>query len=498
VSICYKFPEGVNEIETKHHPVLSTRQGGSVALDRHMLTLWRSAGGNDLNDLIIEFEMQGISEVETRADLLCLAQAELLSRQYETDDDLIYERFEGGLVSIIIVSYNSRKWLQACLSSILSQTYSPIEVIIVDNASSDGSADWVEDQYSDVTLVRSKQTHSLAGAINQGVQLAKGKYYLLLNPDVELEPDVIAHMVIAIQDDPLCAAVTAKLKFLWAPAFLNGLGNFVGGFSWGTDIALGHLDMGQFDEMREVPSACFAGTLISASVWETVGALDEGFYLYYEDSEWCYRSRLFGYRVALATQGVVYHAFGGRMPTSDYTMGANKYHRIVYGRLRFITKLLSWKYWLRFIVAYLLEDFFGLIFALIRGRFNVSKAYLEGWGDFVRDFSEIKHKRRLIQHKRVINDRDLFRTQRWVPSPLIWHGLPLLTRDIVRNRYLPRILSGEKSHFPEFVDSDMVSFSDAAKKESHLRRGIKILKGEGLTRLLHRIWRYTQWHLMKP
>ena len=103
----------------------------------------------------------------------------------------------------------------------------------------------------------------MAGAVNRGVENAAGRYFLLLNPDVELEPNVIALMVNAVQDNPFCAAVTAKLKFLWAPAFLNGIGNFVGGFSWGTDIALGHLDMGQFDGVRQVPSACFAGTLIS-------------------------------------------------------------------------------------------------------------------------------------------------------------------------------------------------------------------------------------------
>lgn len=498
MSVCYKIPEGVFEIETKHHPVLSTKQGGGVALDRHMLTLWRSAGGKELNDLIKDFGKQGISEVEIRGDFLCLAQAGLLTRKDEKEHDIKCKRVEGELVSIIIVSYNSRKWLQACLSSIRSQTYSPVEVIVVDNASTDGSPDWIIARYPDVKIVRLESEISLAGSINRGVANAAGKYFLLLNPDVELEPNVIALMVNAVQDDPACAAVTGKLKFLWAPAFLNGLGNFVGGFSWGTDIALGHLDMGQFDDVQQVPSACFAGVLISASAWETVGELDEGFFLYYEDSEWCYRARLFGYWVALEPKGVVYHAFGGRMPTSDYEMGASKYRRVAYGRLRFITKLLGWEYWLRFVVAYLFEDCLGFIFALIRGRFNISKAYLKGWRDFVRDFSEIIRNRRSIQQKRVINDRDLFRTQRWVPSPLIWHGLPLLTRDIVRNRYLPRILSGKMGLFPEFIDMDLVSSSDATRKESYLVRGIKILKGEGLYRFIHRIWRYTQWRLMRP
>jgi hypothetical protein len=274
------------------------------------------------------------------------------------------------------------------------------------------------------------------------------------------------------------------------------LGNFVGGFSWGTDIALGHLDLGQFDHLEQVPSACFAATLISGTAWQIIGALDEGFLLYYEDSEWCYRARLFGYRVSVVTQEVVYHAFGGSSTTSKI-MGANKYHRVVYGRLRFITKLLGWKFWLRFIVAYIFEDFLGFLYALIRGRFNISLAYLRGWKDFVGDFSEITRQRRNIQQRRMISDEDMFRSQHWVPPPLIWQGLPLLTRDIVRNRYLPLILMGRTSAFPEFPERSRLSFSFAIQKESYLRRVIKILKGEGLHGFLHRVWRFTQWRLMK-
>jgi len=160
-------------------------------------------------------------------------------------------------------------------------------------------------------------------------------------------------------------------------------------------------------------------------------------------------------------------------------------------------KLLGREYWLKFIVAYFFEDCIGFVFALIRGRLKVSKAYLKAWRDFVRDFSEIKHNRKVIQQKRVINDRDLFQTQRWVPAPLMWNGLPLLTRDTVRNEYLPRIISGKIGIYPEFIDTDLDSFSDATKPESCLRRGVKILGGEGLDRFLHRVWKFAQWRLMK-
>ncbi len=89
-----------------------------------------------------------------------------------------------------------------------------------------------------------------------------GSTILLLNPDVQVEPDAVAHLVHKAASNPRCAAVAAKLRMLWTPAFLNGLGNQVGAISWGTDIGLGHLDLGQFAGWDEIPSACFAAALI--------------------------------------------------------------------------------------------------------------------------------------------------------------------------------------------------------------------------------------------
>ena len=496
MSIRYKIPPGIKLTKNVPHPVLSMRQGGGVALDRYLLELWQSADGTELNDLINDCEFNGIPEVEVRAGLLCLAQSGLLARKGEVELKLEREPVEGDLVSIIIVSFNSRNWLSGCLSSVLDQSYSPFEVIIVDNASTDGSAEWIMDRYPELHLIVLDDSRSLAGAINRGIAEAEGNYYLLLNPDVELEPNVISLMVKAIQEDPNCAAVTAKLRLLWAPAFLNGLGNFVGGFSWGTDIALGHLDLGQFDHIKQVPSACFATTLISSHAWEFVGALDEGFLLYYEDSEWCYRARLFGYQVKVVTQEVVYHAFGGSSPSSS-PMEVSKYRKVVYGRLRFITKLLSWKFWLRFILAYILEDFLSFLYTLIRGRFDGSKALLRGWTDFISDLSEISSHRKSIQERRIINDNELFQAQRWVPPTLIWQGFPILTRDLIRNRYLLLILSEKTYSFPEFPERSRLLFSSVFQKENYLRRSINILKAEGLNRFINRVWRYTQWRLMK-
>jgi glycosyltransferase involved in cell wall biosynthesis len=273
-----------------------------------------------------------------------------------------------------------------------------------------------------------------------------------LNPDVRLEPDTVAQlMAVALQHER--AIVVGKLKLLWAPAFLNGLGNSVGAFHWGTDTALGHLDLGQFDDWREVPSACFAAALISRSVWEFVGPMDEGFPMYYEDSEWSYRARLLGLRIYLASKAVVYHALSGKMsPRGETNLSPRKLHFVAYGRLRFAVKILGTSL-IKFLFNYFLEDFLGILLAVIRLNRPVLAAYLGAWGDFWSDLPDLRAARRVIQSHREISDAELFRLQKQLPAPLVWHGLPELTWDIINNHYLPILLSGKTRLMPEFEGS---------------------------------------------
>jgi glycosyltransferase involved in cell wall biosynthesis len=283
------------------------------------------------------------------------------------------------------------------------------------------------------------------------VELAQGKFFLLLNPDTRLEPDAIAQMVAKVNDDPECAAVAAKLKLWWAPKFLNGLGNQVGAFSWGRDNGLGHLELGQFDAWVEVPSACFAATLIPRSSWEAVGPIDEKFQMYYEDAEWSYRARLLGFRILAAPQATVYHAFGGYLHTgTEVVLSPSKLQRVIYGRLRFATKLTSGFTTLRFFIGYGLEDAANLLLALMRLDRARFCSVFAGWRDFFSDFRQTTQARRSIQSRRKCNDQELFTLQRQIPPPFIWHGIPELTWDLVANHYLPLIQAKKTKPMTEY------------------------------------------------
>jgi hypothetical protein len=279
------------------------------------------------------------------------------------------------------------------------------------------------------------------------------------------------------------------------------MGNFVGAFSWGTDNALGHLDLGQFDDRKEIPSACFAASLIPKSAWEAIGQVDEEFPLYYEDSEWCYRARLFGYSIYAAPQAIVYHAFSGRVPSGDKNvMSAEKLQRVVYGRLRFATKILDRNFLIRFLFNYIIEDITRLIITLLSGKWRMSRAYFRAWSMYRKSLASLKDERRLVQKRRQVTDVEIFSLQREIPAPLMRNGLPILTWDIIQYHYFPLLATGQTHEIAGF--SDFPTVQSNLEQEPHLRtmwrRSIQILENEGMSALLHYIGKSIQWRLMQP
>jgi GT2 family glycosyltransferase len=499
----YHIPEGVHPYQNGKTTLLSTPSNGRVIIDRQLLYVWQQADGKTIDELLSSTQESMRNKLQIRAALACLAEAGLLARQGQATPTDNASPSPSHLISAIIVGYNSREWLKTCLPSLFSQTHTPLEVILVDNESSDGTLEWVTKNYPSISAIRLNSSafpRSLASALNQAIRAAKGQYFFLLNPDVNLTQDALAQMLQIAQNDYRCAAVAAKLKFQWAPAFLNGIGNSVGALSWGTDSALGHLDLGQFDYWDEISSACFAAALIPAAAWREIGPIDEEFPLYYEDSEWCYRARLLGYTIRAAPKAVVYHAFSGMVPSNNTELlSPLKLERVVYDRLRFITKLLTPMSWLRFIAGYWIEDISRFALAMVKGQFPACKAYLRAWQLYLKSIAELRQQRRRIQAQRQPTDRALFSLQRDIPIPLIRNGFPYLTWDLVINHYLPLILAGKTRSIIEFTEGfEAGNMPNSYHRQTLCQRIFSIFRNEGWRALCHHVGKNVQWRLAKP
>jgi GT2 family glycosyltransferase len=499
-NILYQIPPGVEPVQSNGRNLLSTPEGGRVIVDQAVLALWQAVHQSTLDEVLSHFRATPQTTLHVRAGLACLAEAGLLERDIEPTAGPPEVSIHGELVSIIIVGYNSREWLENCLASIDAQTYTPIEVILVDNGSQDGSADWLAEHRPEIQLIRLAATQPLAQAINTGIKSAQGDYYLLLNPDVQLTSRVVAQMVQVLQEKPQCGAVAAKLRLLWTPAFLNGLGNLVGPLSWGTDLGLGNLDLGQFDDWQELPSACFAATLIPARAMQAVGLLDEQFPLYYEDSEWCYRARLFGYTILACPQAVVLHAISARKPgEAEQSLSPAKLRRVVFGRLNFITKINGALAFWRFLISYFLEDLARMLLFLLKRRGSMAKAHLLGWLDYLRALPDLRETRRQVQSRRCLSDRQLYALQRKAPPPLIQTGMPLLTWDVLCSCYLPLIAAGKTRQLPEFEDLPSGDLQKLRRRQNEwtLERAAHIWRIESPSALLRRWIKDLQWKIIR-
>ena len=460
LSIRYHAVSGTHLDQAAGQPLLCYAEGGRVAVDETIARLWQAADGRTLGQVLQKFEPDKLSRDAVSAALACLCEAGLLARKTANQppvDPPPHQPAPGSTaqVSVIIVAYNGVAWLKDCLPSILNQTYPSIEIILVDNASTDPDLGaWMKQTYSQVLFYRLEKALSFAAANNYGAGLSHGEYLFLLNQDTRLAPDAIAQLVCTAESNPRCAAVASKLKLWWASAFLNGMGNHVPDRSWGSDLGFGLLDLGQLDHWQEVPSACFAAALIPKHAWDVIGPIDPGFPFYYEDSEWCYRARVLGYNIIPAPRAVVYHAFGGRVPSGEKGgLSPFKLRRASYGRLRFALQVTSGSLTRQFVRNYRAEDTQNFLAYLKRGRIRSAWAIIGAYLDLYRTRPEIERVHQSIQVRSEVSPEAVFRPLAEIPPVLEWNGLPRLTWTDIRDYYLPLMLQGRTRKMPEFENT---------------------------------------------
>lgn len=430
-------------------------EGGKILIDEWLFHLWQTADSQNINEFLTSWAEKDNQDI-LLAGLCCLAEAGLLRRKLQIEhvapshSQCTNSSFQGPLVSVIIVTYHGKGWLSTLLPSLFGQAYYPIEIIVVDNGPKEENLSvWLKENYPTVIILSPDQQLSFAMANNLAARSAKGEYFLFLNQDTLLEKDAIAQAIQLAQKDPKVAAVALKLRLLWARSFLNGLGNCVEDRSWGFDVGFGELDLGQFDRVEELPSACFAAALVPRQSWEQIGSLDEKFPLYYEDTEWCYRARLMGYKIVAASNAIVYHAFGGAVPEKPSMLSFQKLMNACYGRLRFATKLVTYPLVGRFLLNYIKEDIYGMIKAIAGLNLRMYVAYLLGWLRYIKQLPEIIESRRQLYQKLLHVNPIIFESH-CEKINVTNNGIPCLSRQLITNHYLQLIKNGRTKPMPEF------------------------------------------------
>lgn len=228
-------------------------------------------------------------------------------------------------LSIIIVNYNTRELTLHALESIYaSQTEFSYEVILVDNLSSDGSVASIRELHPRVRIIQNDENVGFAKANNQGIALSKGRYVLLLNSDTYVNGDTIQVMATFMEDNPGIGASTCKVVLpdgrldpackrgfptpLAAFFYLSGLSKIFPKSPIFNRYHLGHLDP---NEVNLVDAIVGAFMLVRRDVIDAVGLLDESFFMYGEDIDWCFRIREAGWPIYFYPRTQIVHYKGG-------------------------------------------------------------------------------------------------------------------------------------------------------------------------------------------
>jgi GT2 family glycosyltransferase len=178
----------------------------------------------------------------------------------------------------------------------------------VDNGSTDGSAEYVEQHFPEVTLIRMGENTGFCGAVNAGIRASgDAAYVILLNNDTEAEPDFTGALVAAMEGDPAIFSAQAKMLKMDDPEKMDDAGDFYCALGWAFARGKGQ-DAGRYSQPQEIFACCAAAAIYRRSMLEETGLLDERHFAYLEDIDLGYRAQIHGFRNWYIPSAVVYHA----------------------------------------------------------------------------------------------------------------------------------------------------------------------------------------------
>lgn len=227
-------------------------------------------------------------------------------------------------VAVVILNWNGRNFLQQFLPSVLASTYNNLRVIVADNASTDDSVQFVQQTFSSVEILTSKENYGFAKGYNFFLQQVKADYYVLLNSDVEVKVNWIEPVIELMEADKTIAACQPKLlayhqkdEFEYAGAsggWIDALGY---PFSRGRVFDVLEKDNGQYNDAVPVFWASGAALFIRSECFHSMHGFDEFFFAHQEEIDLCWRLQRSGYKIFVCPQSVVYHVGGGTLPTGS-------------------------------------------------------------------------------------------------------------------------------------------------------------------------------------
>ena len=227
-------------------------------------------------------------------------------------------------VAVVILNWNGVKYLRDFLPYVLASTWPNLDIVVGDNASSDGSVAYLRENYPTVRIIENDDNYGFTGGYNRVLAQVQADYYILLNSDVEVQPNWIEPVIALMETDDRIAAAAPKIKAYHNQTHFEHAGA-AGGFidKFGYPFCRGRIfydieeDKGQYEQAGEVFWASGAAMFIKKHLWDLSGGFDETFFAHMEEIDLCWRLKNMGYKVMYCPQSVVFHVGGGTLNSEN-------------------------------------------------------------------------------------------------------------------------------------------------------------------------------------
>ncbi len=307
------------------------------------------------------------------------------------------------LVSVVVLTYEPEpEHLAACLDSIRSSDYPRVELLVLDNGSSNGVAERLVAERSGIRFIQIGYNSGFSAGINRGVREATGDFVFLLNPDARVEPRTIGLLVDAARRHPTAIGFAPKMVFAHDPELIDAIGTAIDPLGAAFNRGIGQVDVGQYDLEEPVMGCCFGAAFLRREAFDPsrVGPLDEAYFMYYEDVDWCLRATLQGEDFWSVPRARVHHVHSATTRSQAYGF---KYRLIQRNLFHTVFKNFEKR---RTIKVFALRSRWHLV-NVLRGPYRREslRVLWEGWTGVVRYWGT----RTLQQKRRTRADIDAFK-----------------------------------------------------------------------------------------
>ena len=287
-------------------------------------------------------------------------------------------------VAIVVLNWNGLKVLEDCIRSIYTLRYTPVEVIVVDNGSRDGSVKMVQQAFPECILIQNKENLGFAKGNNQGIALAlerRNDYVMVLNNDTLMDAESLTCLVERAESDPRIAAVSPKIYFadpsdrLW---FAGGTFSYWKGRNG--HVGYRQKDCPTWNVPGEAQFASGCGLLASRRAWQEVGSFDESLFCYAEDLEWSLRAQRLKFKLFYEPRAVVWHRES--FSTLSNKWQASQAYYSTRNPMVVMWKQGRWWHWLTFLPYHAALSCKRVAQALSRGDWLSVVKIIQGFRDF--------------------------------------------------------------------------------------------------------------------